>query len=424
MRRSKAGFYRLLMVLVVVTAAELCSRGALFALEKWRRVYYHPVPFKLTETGRTVIQAFINDESPNTKLDAALGWAPKPSKTVRFAGSDPKTETISPQGIRGNRIYSLAPNQGIVRIAAFGDSYTFGSAVSDDECWTEVMSLGEQAVEVLNFGVAGYGLDQAFLRYQEEGAPFHPHVVLICYMTENLARHVNVFPAFYMHVQTMPVSKPRFVVERGALRLLGNPLRTPKDYQELLHHERESLTMLGQNDYFYRRSARPAKIDALGMVRLVKVIRRIVERAHSVGSLYERGYYNTDSEAFKVTVRLIEEFDEAVLRNGSAPVVVIFPHRGDIDRHRMDGSKSYQPLLEHLTRAGMEPVDLMEALQSAARSREVPALFDSEGGGHYSPLGNEIVAEHLLKCLEKRELLDVDTMVVTPRIRTAEVGIE
>ena len=46
-----------------------------------------------------------------------------------------------------------------------------------------------EVVDLSIFGVPGYGLDQAFLRYLEEGRRFGFDVVLIGFMTENIFRH-------------------------------------------------------------------------------------------------------------------------------------------------------------------------------------------------------------------------------------------
>ena len=49
---------------------------------------------------------------------------------------------------------------------------------------------------MLNFGVGGYGLDQALLRFSAESAAFHPQVVLIGVIADDVLRGVNVFGRF------------------------------------------------------------------------------------------------------------------------------------------------------------------------------------------------------------------------------------
>ena len=47
-----------------------------------------------------------------------------------------------------------------------GDSFVFGSEVDDADCWPSILELSNKNKEVLNAGVAGYGLI-AFLLFEE-----------------------------------------------------------------------------------------------------------------------------------------------------------------------------------------------------------------------------------------------------------------
>ena len=81
-------------------------------------------------------------------------------------------------------------------------------------------------VELLNYGVPAYGLDQAYLRYLKVGAQYHPNIVFIGYMTENFERDVNVFRPFYGNgYPDWIFSKPRF-----RLRRTGSPEKPSFDH--------------------------------------------------------------------------------------------------------------------------------------------------------------------------------------------------
>lgn len=77
------------------------------------------------------------------------------------------------------------------------------------DCWTECLSRFTPQVEVLNFGVPAYSLDQALLRYEKEGKPFKPRIVLMGFMTNHIRRNVNVYRPF-MNPGSIPAAKPRF----------------------------------------------------------------------------------------------------------------------------------------------------------------------------------------------------------------------
>ena len=71
------------------------------------------------------------------------------------------------------------------------------------------MSL--RGVEVLNFGVHGYGTDQMLLRWEREGVAYAPDVVVLAFAYYHLDRNITGF-RFY--------AKPHFILEPGgALQL-------------------------------------------------------------------------------------------------------------------------------------------------------------------------------------------------------------
>jgi hypothetical protein len=87
--------------------------------------------------------------------------------------------TINKQGLRAPSDYAPAPRAGKKRIAVFGDSTTFGEEVDDNQTVPFYLEQFSHDVEVLNFGVKGYGLGQMALRLEEEGFDFHPDEVLV-----------------------------------------------------------------------------------------------------------------------------------------------------------------------------------------------------------------------------------------------------
>jgi len=64
------------------------------------------------------------------------------------------------------------------------------------------------ALNVLNYGIGGYGFDQAFLRFQREGIALRPDVVLIGFAPDDLGRLVNVYRRF-ISSRELPLAKPR-----------------------------------------------------------------------------------------------------------------------------------------------------------------------------------------------------------------------
>ena len=76
----------------------------------------------------------------------------------------------------------------------------------------------------MNFGVGGFGLDQAYLRYQKMIREFELPTVLLGFMPENMSRHVNTYRPFYFPGTGLPlgaVTQTAIFASRGFVRLMG-----------------------------------------------------------------------------------------------------------------------------------------------------------------------------------------------------------
>jgi hypothetical protein len=148
------------------------------------------------------------------------GWAVAPN--VRdlevFGGKRLNTDS---RGLRGAREVPFEKPPGTLRIAIFGDSFTFGEEVSDDETFAHQLELLLPGTEVLNFGVHGYGHDQELLYLREALPLYRPDIVLVGHVTDDSMRNMLAFRSF---------AKPRFRLAGSSLELHGTPVPTPVEF--------------------------------------------------------------------------------------------------------------------------------------------------------------------------------------------------
>jgi len=393
--RGRQALLWVALLAIVYAVFEAMAAAGLYALARWRHVSYAPIEFRLNDSEKGHIELMIADQMGMRTLHPRLGWTGKPGSRGRWG-------SVNALGARGPRQSSAVPPPGVTRIAAFGDSYTLGQEVRDTEVWTESAWRGNPAVEVLNFGVAGYGLDQAYLRYLEEGRALRAEIVLIGFMSENIARHVNVFRPFYLR-PSLPASKPRFALVDAGLELVENPLRGAADYRELVRNDAEVIPRLGERDYFYQRGYRAHPFDFLPSVRVAKVLRHELAKGLASDEIYADGRYNPMSEAYRITIQLLRAFYDAVLEDGGEPVVVLFFHPGDFVSYRDEGSTSYDPLVAWLRSEDLRYVDALDAFKHVIDIHDPAELFIASG--HYTPLGNELIGRHVRAQLEAAGLL-------------------
>ncbi len=325
------------------------------------------------------------------RFDRELGWSPAPSVS---RGDDVRFETNS-AGFRAEREFAPVPPEGVARLAAFGDSFTHCDEVEYPNCWTARLEQTLPRAEVLNFGVPGYGPDQAWLRYRRDGRPFHPCGVIIGYLVENINRVVNRFRPFYAPEDGIALSKPRFLLEGAdGLRLLPNPAETP----EVLDDPRWVESELGPHDYWYfpwTFTASP--FDVLKTAQLARSGLYREQRRRDLRSDERLPYaraYRTQGEAFQVAGRVLIHFARDVQHDGATPVVVIFAGRRDLAAI-LAGDTVYQPLVDWLVREGIPTLDLGEALLRGRSPSRVNELFAE--GGHFDRSGNRAAAAILAR---------------------------
>jgi len=360
-------------------------------LQQFNSTYYEPAD-DLSARQDSIIQHALGGRSTYMSLSPSLGWTVRPYGMTSLYRSNGA-------GVRIDREYSEGRGGTKTRIATFGDSYTHCDEVSNGETWQSFLSERDTSLEVLNYGVGGYGLDQAYLRYLEEGERFTPRIVIIGFMSANIYRNVNVFRPFHRPGSQIPFSKPRFILDNGQLQLVPNPLRNPEDYAALRRDPRTVLAELGRTDHFYADQYSSSFLDVSPTVRLAKIMLSAAN-GYFRDDIVVDGVYNEDSEAFAVTKRLFDEWVERCTEKDEIPVILIFPNEHDLRRYRDQGDVQYAPLLSYFESKKYRYIDLAQGFQSLGNTIPVDDLFLTV---HYSAKANRLVAEALhdyLKALQ------------------------
>ncbi len=280
--------------------------------------------------------------------DPVLGWRPRPGISTRSVrpGSYDVTVTTNAQGLRGRRPAAHAKQAGTTRVAVFGCSQTFGSGVEDDETFSARLEASLRDVEVLNFGVHGYGTDQMLLRWEREGVDYAPDVVVLAFAYYHLDRNVTGFRFF---------AKPHFVLEAdGALRLEGVPVPDP-----------DTLARAG--------AAGPPWPLADHSVLLRWLWERGLRRRQAA-------LYQAEGPAWEVTSAMIARFADSAHRHGARMILL------NIDE---DAPWMSAPLARLAAVNGIEFADAEPAL-GPPRGRGVRLRLPDDP--HWNPQGHEIIA--------------------------------
>ena len=162
------------------------------------------------------------------RLDAALGWSPRPGLDGIYAFEGRTRIRINRDGFRDDD-HDVAKPAGVFRIAVLGDSLAEGREVALEKTFWKVMedrlrpclAAVKLTPEVLNFAVNGYGTAQQALVLERHVWRFAPDVVVLALFTGNdlwnNARALDGHP-----------DRPYFVIEDGALTLDRSNLASPR----------------------------------------------------------------------------------------------------------------------------------------------------------------------------------------------------
>lgn len=311
-----------------------------------------------------------NSDAPLLVYDDQMGW-----DIGRNGFGAPKGEGpywSSAEGIRAPQNgVALINNEVRTKIALVGNSFTFGEEVSFEETWGFRLDqlLGPQ-VQVLNFGVPGYGLHQAYLRYRKEVRRWKPQVVIFGFISHNLLRTMRVYP--FLSVQwDIPFSEPRFDFRNGALTNL-NPVPLSPD-AIFAKKSIQKLPLLKYDPGYVPRDWQRCWYHASYLVRLLV---SVFPAWHTERS------ETADEMMLLINGEILKSFMHEVQEDGATPFVLYFPIREDFA-----SSSSFPSLGKRmLEQAGIPYIDTTPCLLEVdSRDRFLR--------GHYSPMGNEAVAK-------------------------------
>jgi hypothetical protein len=124
--------------------------------------------------------------------DASRGYALRPNLEGWYRKEGEAFVRINSDGLR-DREHSKEKPPDTLRIAVVGDSYAEAFQVGQEKAFWSVMerrlgdcpSLNGRRVEVINFGVSGYGTAQELITLRERVWTYSPDVVLLAVTTNN-----------------------------------------------------------------------------------------------------------------------------------------------------------------------------------------------------------------------------------------------
>lgn len=313
--------------------------------------------------------------------DADLGWdlgRGRRSADGMYATSVEGVRSADPADV-------LAAQQSHFRVALLGDSFTFGEEAAFEDTWGRQLERALPAgAQVLNFGVPSHGLDQTLLKFRRDVRPWSPQVTVVSFLNASPLRHTTMY-LILRPDQQLPFTKPRFLLQEGALSVLNAPVVSAEAV--LAHRSIHDLPRLEHDSRFQvaQWSASPLHNSYV---------------ARWLFSQFPRwppsGSQPSPKEIVELASRLSEQLVAEIRAAGSEALLVSLPVQDDL----AGGATAWRnAVVEQLARKNIEVFDMAPCLLRQVSLEEAFVQRGSANGAqnypgaaHYSRAGNGAVA--------------------------------
>ena len=331
--------------------------------------------------------------------DQELGWNRKPNTFHEEIGKHGKTLwNIDENGYRENPFNG----KNDIKISCYGDSFTFGRQVNDNETWEYFLSKLTDS-KILNFGVGNYGVDQSLLKLKNEFSKNPTEIVILGVVPDTIERILSVWKHYYEYGNTFGF-KPRYKISNNNLELIKNFI----DEKSKFYNYKNYLKEIQENDFFYKNKFKKEIISFPYSIRILKNFKRnigIISRTYKKNQPMEiimkknlewRIKLYNEKFATNLLEKIILEYVNFSKQANFKPIFIFLPQKDDI-LFIKNNFHYYKNTVKKIR--NIQDLIYIDILQELLEYENLDELYseDSEYGGHYSVLGNEIVAKIIHK---------------------------
>lgn len=332
-------------------------------------------------------------ESTKIEPDKELGWPA------------PATARSAPYDEAGAKLNADFPVTSDACASAYGDSFVWGYDVPHNDGWIEQLSR-RLGCRVSNFGVSGYGVDQAYLRFRQKTEDKAPTVMLGIY-PQDVMRNVNQYRSFLGFPLHPHALKGRFILTQDKrLEWRAPPALDLERFLEL----NRSPEKIVPDDYIL-----PGSLDGPTIKRVsytwtllsLAVSRRVLNRLSGRGSTSDFLDAKHPSGSFELTLAIVDAFDALAKQRGQRLLVVMLPGASSLRQKLASGAFDYEALQEQIASRGVAVFDLGRALLAERAGRPYCDFYTEQAvcDGHYSVAGGVVISQIVADELRQRQLV-------------------
>jgi len=280
----------------------------------------------------------------------------------------------------------------LVHISAYGDSFTFGDEVENNETYPFFLSQFTQS-NVINYGVSAYGTDQALKsleRNLRNGK--RTDVVVLEFIQDSIKRNMNMYLAFKYGFEkwTRYKFKPMLYKDSYGYKWAENPLRKLENTSDIL----DAYETSKKYDWFYKHPH--PDISFPYSLSAVNTLWFLVKQKYE-GSP-DWGHKESEikmKELIKFYAALSDEYK-------FVPVIVYIPQGSEMKDYSKGGKKHrFNEFLDELTEyykdSNMIVIDLSKEIKKISNTVSMEQFYVRHYDGHPSAYGNKVIGEIIYK---------------------------
>jgi len=285
-------------------------------------------------------------------------------------------------GFRQSREFLIKKHGEIIRIGVFGDSFTENLGMPVQYSFSEPLdfllnSLGKGSFEVMNFGTSGYGTDQVYLQYLDEGIKLDLDIIIYMYYKNDLRDILsnNLF-------EIDESGKLNYIYERRTSLIKKIVKKFYLTYFVL--KAMPVLSDIKEKAYYYlSKLSGPARAE-----------KKNQKKMRNLALFHHQSVEDPDlMKSLQIFTEIIKKMRKLAVQNSSHFYVAMVPNP---TYRKM--TEHYRRLQEKLKQIGVESIDLISLFDKEKQTPRASEFFFQKDG-HWNEEANRIAAIFLFKFL-------------------------
>ena len=336
-------------------------------------------------TKPTVNEIAVNDYLD--KRNPLLGW---PEKNIKIdqARFSPANEKML--------------DQDLLCVSLYGPSHVYGDEVADNLAWSNLLTLKLQC-KVNNFGIGGYGVDQSLMKF--ESSFKDSSVLTILGITpiiilRNMTQWQYLLSGSKSDLYSL---KPSYRENDGELKLLPIPVNSFHDFTKLINDPSDMLL----NEYFIPEKNLQSPIIAnfpytIAFIKLAKKLLNEIDwgqlSAHTPVRNWNIAKWKMSDSYINRNNLIMEKFFKICKERKKICKILMIPDEYTLLEYKKNQSLALEPIYSKIKEENVwDPTKFfINKIEEQQKDFcEFIAINQKDCSGHYSELGNELLAEYV-----------------------------